>query len=368
MQRRTHGVAFSAYTGETEDYYTVLPSDESLSDVEDEAPSCLSLNPSRDPVEKWVVSPLASASSIPSPSKIMTRIRSLTNNHRASDANESKRQHREGLDAPALGTFNPGTEDATNVSPRALERYHARKTQLQDALDVVTSGRRHPDAPFPIDGAGASPAPEIYRVEGHHAPEKKRFGKRPSFALDTGNEETRGQATRVEPDPLYDEELDDADEHWVQRHLCTSRENKIHCALCFMDLCARANASRWRRAWNKERDRCNALLSMLLRDCVHGMQTYRATTAMNCRVQRDEILTYAGSDKLGRASLPFQKRQQLHAETTHEAVGTTPGQQLARWLQRDEFYPVTCSDCGTLVGVYDRDQHYHFFNTLPSYA
>jgi predicted nucleic-acid-binding Zn-ribbon protein len=101
--------------------------------------------------------------------------------------------------------------------------------------------------------------------------------------------------------------------------------------------------------------------------CRHATYTnqYRATAAVNCRVKKEELLTYTTSEgSRVPASLPFHKRKTLSAEGSTSAAST--GQQLARLLQEDEFYAVACSDCGTMVGVFDRDQRYHFFNALPS--
>lgn len=83
---------------------------------------------------------------------------------------------------------------------------------------------------------------------------------------------------------------------------------------------------------------------------------YRARSAVNCRVNKDEILTYVHSS----GSLPFQKR----ASNVHAASSSSSA--AAQLLQADEYYPVACSDCGTTVGVYDHAQQFHFFNVLPS--
>ncbi|GMF26231.1 unnamed protein product [Phytophthora lilii] len=112
----------------------------------------------------------------------------------------------------------------------------------------------------------------------------------------------------------------------------------------------------------------NGLISLLFvhRASRHATYTnqYRATAAMNCRVKKDEILTYTSEGSRVPASLPFHKRQNLVSD--NKAGWSTSGQQIARLLQDDEFYPVACSDCGTMVGVFDKEQQYHFFNALPS--
>jgi hypothetical protein len=84
---------------------------------------------------------------------------------------------------------------------------------------------------------------------------------------------------------------------------------------------------------------------------------YRARAAMNCRIKKDEILTYATAN-----SQATEARQHLSSMTSRQASGGA----AAAMLGRDEYFGVVCSDCGTTVGVYDAQQTYHFFNILPS--
>lgn len=99
---------------------------------------------------------------------------------------------------------------------------------------------------------------------------------------------------------------------------------------------------------------------LLLPRHVNFTNQYRSSAAVNCRIKKDEILTYA-SGAASSSALPFQKRlNMMAARSSSEALS----QSLL--LTANEFYPVACSDCGTTVGVYDRHQQYHFFNVLPS--
>lgn len=235
MQRHgADGVAFSAYSADTEDYYAFLPSDESMSDVED-APASPVAAKNRDPVDE-LASAFASSTSIGSSSaarKVLTPIGSL---------NGSKSRHKntpEQVKAPALGVFKLGGGEELRISPQALEEHNARRTQLQDALDAATDENINGEAPFRFamqhnrvarfedemeveEVPGASPAPVVERVEGH-ALEKKSLGRRRP-AVDREEEEYDDESDEeedetVEPDPLYDKQLDDADEQWVQTNL-----------------------------------------------------------------------------------------------------------------------------------------------------
>lgn len=70
---------------------------------------------------------------------------------------------------------------------------------------------------------------------------------------------------------------------------------------------------------------------------------YRAMFVMNCRPILTEELHYKSKAK--------KKRKQQQE------------------VEMDEMYhPVRCSECNTEVGVYDKDEIYHFFNVLASRA
>jgi hypothetical protein len=90
---------------------------------------------------------------------------------------------------------------------------------------------------------------------------------------------------------------------------------------------------------------------------------YRATTAMNCRVKKDEILSF-GKEK---AAVGRNARASSFANMTSSNVSCSSYLATGA-LGADEFFPVACSDCGTVVGVFDHQQHYHFFNVLPSHV
>ncbi|KAL3662402.1 hypothetical protein V7S43_012729 [Phytophthora oleae] len=360
MHQRRHGaddVAFSACSADTEDYFAFLPSDESMSDVEDvpEPPVAAKYS---DPVDE-LSSVFASSSSIGS-SRDLRLIGSLNGSKSTHGQGKKTRQQTK---TPSPGVFAVGGGEELRVSPRALEQHNARRTQLQEALDAAGGGMGDIDygeAPFrfvaqrkrvvrfademEVDAAGASPVPVVERVQGH-APEKKSLGRRrPAAKREEDSDDSGEQDETVEPDPLYDEQLDAKDEQWVQTNFRGERakpetDATLCCPCCFVTV------------------------SMVCERHATFTNQYRATAAINCRVKRDEILTYTSSEgSRVAASLPFHKRKNL----VEGNKSTTTGQQIAQLLQEDEFYPVSCSDCGTMVGVFDRHQQYHFFNALPS--
>ncbi|KAE9135962.1 hypothetical protein PF010_g1869 [Phytophthora fragariae] len=352
-QPRRHGaddVAFSASSADAEDYYAFLPSDESMSDVKD-SPESPKRAGNRDPVDD-LASVFASSSSIGCSSKVLTPIGSLAGSGSAYKDTKCNRQQ---VKAPAPGVFALGGGQELRVSPRALELHNARRTQLQAALDAATgddmSDGDYGEAPFRFvtehkrvvkfaDELEIVEAPETERGEA----QKKKLGRRQPAGEEEEDSEDSEDET-VEPDPLYGDELDDADEQWVQTNFGGKRTARsetdatLCCPCCFVTVCMACE-----------------------RHATYANQ-YRATAAINCRVKKEEILTYTTSEgSRVPASLPFHKRQSLAAGSK----ATTTGQQIARLLQEDEFYPVACSDCGTMVGVFDQEQQYHFFNALPS--
>ncbi|KAK1931275.1 hypothetical protein P3T76_013033 [Phytophthora citrophthora] len=230
QQQQRHGandVAFSACSADTEDYFAFLPSDESMSDVEDPPEPPVSAKYS-DPVEE-LSSVFASSSSIGS-SKVLTPIGSL--NGSRSTPKQSKKQ----VKTLSPGVFDLGGGEELKVSPRALEQHNVRRTQLQEALDAANGGvndKDYGEAPFrfitqhkrvvrfademEVDVSGASPSPVVERVQGH-APEKKGLGRRRPAKQEDSDDSDEEDKT-VEPDPLYDEQLDAKDEQWVQTNL-----------------------------------------------------------------------------------------------------------------------------------------------------
>ncbi|WOL07217.1 E2F-associated phosphoprotein [Canna indica] len=132
----------------------------------------------------------------------------------------------------------------------------------------------------------------------------------------------------IEPE-FYGPNIDDKDELWVhkQRKGQTS-DAVLSCPACFTTLCL---------------------------DCQRHekyVTQYRAMFVINCKVITDQILR---ETKPKRA--PRRSKDCKHSVASNEAT------------QSDEiFRPVCCSVCLTEVGVYDKDEVYHFFDVIPSNA
>ncbi|GLD96622.1 hypothetical protein PINS_up005305 [Pythium insidiosum] len=254
-------------------------------------------------------------------------------------------------------------EALANLTDDDLDRHAQRRADLESALDALLNIQIAPvggDAPFRFHQSSAtlpSPAPEGTALkEEAHGPQLSEYAKKKTMHSATieededSDDDDEEHTRQREPDPLYDDDMDDADEKWVQTNLrARQREGErgkegetdatLCCPCCFVTVCM--DCQRHARYPNQ----------------------YRAQVAMNCRVKTDEILTYGSegeTSERGRAPQIGDHRRLSRMERGH----AQPNQRL----QRDEYFGVVCSDCGTTVGVYDHQQFYHFFNVLPSHC
>lgn len=79
---------------------------------------------------------------------------------------------------------------------------------------------------------------------------------------------------------------------------------------------------------------------------------FRAMFVLNCKIVKDEQLTYRPKpDKKAR------KRQRQRGQTEGER---------GEGGEMELYHPVRCNFCNTEVAVYDRDEVFHFFNVLSS--
>ena len=81
----------------------------------------------------------------------------------------------------------------------------------------------------------------------------------------------------------------------------------------------------------------------------------------NCSVRMDEVLRY---DKTSAQKKTKHRSKRRCNEETESALADT----AANTASDDVYHPVVCSVCNSEVGVYDKDEVYHFFNVLASYA
>jgi len=77
----------------------------------------------------------------------------------------------------------------------------------------------------------------------------------------------------------------------------------------------------------------------------------------------DEVLRYENT-KAQKA----QKKTKNRSKRRSAVSDSAPVAAAASAASDDVYHPVVCSVCNSEVGVYDKDEVYHFFNVLASYA
>jgi len=85
----------------------------------------------------------------------------------------------------------------------------------------------------------------------------------------------------------------------------------------------------------------------------------------NCAVRMDEVLRY---DKTSSQKKTKHKSKRRCGAADDCAQADTGTDVAAATSTDDVYHPVVCSVCDSEVGVYDKDEVYHFFNVLASYA
>lgn len=147
-------------------------------------------------------------------------------------------------------------------------------------------------------------------------------------------------------DLLYDPNIDDDNEKWMEnrRRSYLSRSS------------AGPSTSRKKQKRLPTSDAvldCPACMTTLCLDCqrhdVYNNQ-YRAMFVSNCKVDTSEILKYPKASKRSKRK---KKSKQNNVDDSENSD--------------DKFHPVKCTECNTVVAVYDDDEIYHFFNVLASY-
>ena len=85
----------------------------------------------------------------------------------------------------------------------------------------------------------------------------------------------------------------------------------------------------------------------------------------NCKVLNEEILRFPkrgvlNKNKRNKGNGSDQSTDNANNGTQTIDTAENPGDE-------DVYNPVKCEQCNTEVGVFDKDEVYHFFNVLASY-
>jgi predicted nucleic acid binding AN1-type Zn finger protein len=152
---------------------------------------------------------------------------------------------------------------------------------------------------------------------------------------------------------LYDPNMDDEDERWIQRQRLSYHNVRLSEKL------SKKQKSKEIKDFPQSDAvlNCPACMSTLCLDCQrHELyhSQYRAMFVMNCKIMRNEVLHYVPK--------PEKKKNQQGKKTMKEQDDTAPVDSTSK----ESYHPVRCNICNTEVAVYDKDQVFHFFNVLST--
>jgi len=166
-------------------------------------------------------------------------------------------------------------------------------------------------------------------------------------------------------DLLYDPSVDDDNENWMQKErdkYIPSKTNKSQASKEFSSKENTPGGSNMPDG-NIRSDailNCPACMVTVCIDCqrheIYKTQ-YRAMFVMHCKVDRSELLRYEKKHRGKKKKMQDCAGRLVPAEC--DGNGDT---------DIELFNPVKCTECGTVLAVYDSDEVYHFFNILASQA
>lgn len=138
-------------------------------------------------------------------------------------------------------------------------------------------------------------------------------------------------------DDLYDENIDDEDEEFVQSLNVSNR---------FSDSKVKSN---YQSDATLNCPCCMSLLSLETQRHVSYKNQYRAMFTFNTKIDKENPVE------------PINKTNKKRKKSKNQWTNIVES--------NDDliFYPVSCSHCSTEVAVVDSEEVYHFYNTLASY-
>jgi len=150
------------------------------------------------------------------------------------------------------------------------------------------------------------------------------------------------QKFKTDDDLLYDPNMDDEDQQWMD-----DLRRTYQAPGSTSGLKNKKNAGLKPLPNSDAVLNCPACFVVVCLDCqrheIYKTQ-YRAMFVMNCSVKTDEVM-----------KVPLKTKK----KNKKSKVLTNPG---------DEFHPVRCDECRTEIGMYDKDEIYHFFNVVASHT
>eukprot|EP00039_Didymoeca_costata_P029639 m.25639 g.25639 ORF g.25639 m.25639 type:complete len:266 (+) comp7725_c0_seq4:273-1070(+) len=155
---------------------------------------------------------------------------------------------------------------------------------------------------------------------------------------------------------LYDPRMDDEDQAWVDMQ---KRKNKSvdMFGLDMPEKETRTTDPNVSAAPNSDAIlSCPACMTVLCFDCQrHDLYEtqFRAMFVVNCNIESGETLHYPEPGKKKKNQRRYKKSNEKEQSWTNNNPGETVN-------------PVKCTECETVVAVYDSDEIYHFFNVISA--
>ncbi|XP_076463858.1 E2F-associated phosphoprotein-like [Babylonia areolata] len=160
-------------------------------------------------------------------------------------------------------------------------------------------------------------------------------------------------------DLLYDPHMDEEDQQWVdqqrQRHQGKRQQRPG----------GQKKAGKQQAAPTTDAVLdCPACMITLCLDCQrHDIypNQFRAMFVMNCKINKSELLSVPEQA----AKKKFKKSKKSKGQSGGLGEnGSHVEESVSSSSSRDQFHPVLCEECDTVVGVVDVEEVYHFFNVL----
>lgn len=167
-----------------------------------------------------------------------------------------------------------------------------------------------------------------------------------------GEERVKRKNSEVSNDDLfYDPKMDDEDQKWIDK----LRRNHQPKSANSVKPVAKSDAVL----------NCPACMTTLCLDCQrHSLykNQYRAMFVMNCNVDTSEVLKQPEVKSKNNKRQKKKKSQQNSDSTSSTSDNQTVND------DSESVHPVKCTECNTVVAVYDKDEIFHFFNVLASHG
>lgn len=214
-------------------------------------------------------------------------------------------------------------------------------------------------------------------------PKKIDLNKEINYEIeDTDSEEelaTGVRSTKMKPqftndELLYDPDMDDDDQNWMNKQRKTSQKivsPKQPVTSFSQD--SKIPEVIYKAPNSDAILNCPCCMALICMDCQRheNFKTqYRAMFVFNSKINHEEKLKYPKNEENKKKNKKFQKNKKKTVAMMPEVTSTnTIDKEIESVVEYDLYCPVSCTDCNTNIGVYDETEEiYYFFNVLASHS